>query len=134
MALKTVPTSYFRLVERFPLISIRDEAHLKRAQAMLDELLRARPDRGTELYLDALTDLVEHYERVHEPPLPVSEADVLRELMRAHGLTQKSLEAAVGISQSTISAVLNGTRSLTKDQILSLARHFGIKPSAFLPG
>ena len=67
MAVKTAPASYFRLVERFPLACIRDDAHLKRAQAILDELLRARPDKGTELYLDALTDLVERYEAVHEP-------------------------------------------------------------------
>ena len=49
MAVKTAPASYFRLVERFPLVSIRDDAHLKRAQAILDELLRVRPDKGTEL-------------------------------------------------------------------------------------
>jgi hypothetical protein len=46
MAVKTAPASYFRLVERFPLASIRDDAHLKRAQAILDELLRARPDKA----------------------------------------------------------------------------------------
>lgn len=133
MGVKTAPASYFKLVERFPLASIRDDAHLKRAQAILDELLRVRPDKGTELYLDALTDLVERYEAVHEPARAVSEGDVLRELMRANGLTQKMLEAKVGITQSTISAVLNGTRSLTKDQVIKLAQHFGIRPSAFLP-
>jgi antitoxin component HigA of HigAB toxin-antitoxin module len=133
MAVKTAPATYFKLVECFPLASIRDDAHLKQAQAILDELLRVRPDKGTELYLDALTDLVERYEMVHEPTGPVSEGDVLRELMRANGLTQKGLEVKVGIAQSTISAVLNGTRSLTKDQVLRLAQHFGIRPSAFLP-
>ncbi|MFO0892339.1 MAG: type II toxin-antitoxin system HigB family toxin [Isosphaeraceae bacterium] len=132
MAVKTAPVSYFRLVERFPLASIRDDAHLKKAQSLLDELLQLRTDRGTELYIDALTDLVEHYELSHEPPIHASEGDVLRELMAGHGLTQKALEAAVGISQSTISAVLNGTRSLTKDQVLALARYFGVGPSAFL--
>jgi HTH-type transcriptional regulator/antitoxin HigA len=134
MAVKTAPASYFKLVERFPLASIRDDAHLKRAQAILDELLRVRTDKGTELYLDALTDLVERYEAVHEPARAVSEGDVLRELMRANGLTQKMLEAKVGITQSTISAILNGTRSLTKDQVIALARHFGVRPSAFLSG
>jgi antitoxin component HigA of HigAB toxin-antitoxin module len=108
---------------------------LKQAQAMLDDLLQARPDdRGTELYLDALTDQVEAYERIHEPALPVSEGDILRELMRIHGLTQHALEATVGIAQSTISAVLNGSRSLTKQQVLSLSRYFGVKPGAFMAG
>jgi HTH-type transcriptional regulator / antitoxin HigA len=134
MAVKTAPASYFRLVERFPLVSIRDDAHLVRAQALLDELLRARAGKGTELYLDVLTDLVELYEREHEPAWAVSEADMLRELMRSHGLSQQALEAKVGIAQSTISSVLNGTRSLTKDQVISLAKFFGVRPGAFLPG
>ena len=132
MAVKLAPASYFTLVERFPLASIRDDAHLKQAQAMLDALLRVRRDKGTELYLDALTDLVERYEAVYEPARAVSEGEVLRELMRANVLTQKALEAKVGIKQSTISAILNGTRSLTKDQVITLARYFGVRPSAFL--
>jgi HTH-type transcriptional regulator/antitoxin HigA len=134
MAVKTAPASYFKLVERFPLASIRDDAHLLRAQALLDELLRARADKGTELYLDALTDLVELYEREHEPARAVSEADVLGELMRSHGLSQQALEAKVGIAQSTISSVLNGTRLLTRDQVITLAKFFGVRPGAFLPG
>jgi HTH-type transcriptional regulator/antitoxin HigA len=133
MAVKTAPASYFRLVERFPLTSIRDDDHLRQAIAMLNEVLAARKDRGTELYLDALTDLVETYERDHEPLGEASQADVLRELMRLHGLTQQGLEAAVGIAQSTISAVLNGKRSLTVDQMIVLADHFATSPSVFLP-
>ena len=78
--------------------------------------------------------MVEHYEAVHELSRAVSESDVLRELMRANGLTQKMLEPKVGITQSTISAILNGTRSLTKEQVIALARYFGVRPSAFLPG
>ena len=53
--------------------------------------------------------------------------------MRSNRLTQKELESKVGISQSTISAVLNGTRSLTKPQIIALAKFFAVKPAAFLP-
>jgi HTH-type transcriptional regulator / antitoxin HigA len=134
MAVKSAPASYFRLVERFPLVSIRDDAHLVRAQALLDELLQARADKGTELYVDVLTGLVELYEREHEPARAVSEADVLGELMRSHGLSQQALEAKVGIAQSTVSSVLNGTRSLTRDQIIKLAKFFGVKPGTFLPG
>jgi HTH-type transcriptional regulator / antitoxin HigA len=130
MAVKTAPASYFRLVQRFPSVSIRDDTDLVRAQALLDELLQARADKGTELYLDALTDLVELYEREreHEPARAVSEGDVLRELMRSHGLSQQALEAKVGIAQSTISSVLNGTRSFTRGQVITLARFFGVKP------
>jgi plasmid maintenance system antidote protein VapI len=53
--------------------------------------------------------------------------------MSANRLSQPKLAKAVGIAQSTISAVLNGSRSLTKDQAITLARHFGVSPAAFLP-
>src|SRR4051812_28536283 len=101
---------------------------------MLNRVLAMRKDRGTELYLDALTDLIEHHEAGMEPLPDASAADVLRELMRQHGMTQQRLEAAVGITQSTISAVLNGKRPLTFDQVIAMADHFAVSPSAFLPG
>src|SRR4051794_35604637 len=133
MAVKAAPASYMRLVERFPLASIRDRAHFREAHAMLVEVLAMRKDRGTELYLDALSDLIEHYEEGLEPPPDVSTEEVLRELMREHGLTQEALEAAVGIQQSTISAVHNGKRSLTVEQMVALGEHFAVDPSVFLP-
>ena len=99
----------------------------------MEKLLQSQLDRGGQEYLDALTDLVETYEDEHEPIGNVSEAEVLRELMRANGLSQTALEEKVGISQSTISAVLNGIRSLTKEQIITLAAFFRVSPAAFLP-
>ena len=39
----------------------------------------------------------------------------------------------VGIAQSTISAVLNGSRKLTKAHVLKLAEFFNVAPAAFLP-
>jgi HTH-type transcriptional regulator/antitoxin HigA len=57
----------------------------------------------------------------------------LRELIRASGLTQPNLAKKVGIAQSTLSAVLNGTRSLTKAQVITLARYFHVSPAAFRP-
>jgi plasmid maintenance system antidote protein VapI len=53
--------------------------------------------------------------------------------MRPNGLSQTELAKAVGIAQSTISAVLTGARSLTKGQILKLAGFFSVAPAAFLP-
>jgi HTH-type transcriptional regulator/antitoxin HigA len=128
-----VPDTYWKLVKRFPLIHIRDDAHLDEALAVLDGLLREDRDRGAQEYLDVLTDLVAAYEDEHVAMADVSEADVLRELMRSNGLSQMGLAKAVGIAQSTISAVLTGARSLTKGQVLKLATFFGLPPAAFLP-
>ena len=122
-----------KLVKRFPLIHIQDEAHLDEAIELLSDLLRQERDEGTQKYLDVLTDLVAAYEDEHVPISDVSEADVLRELMRSNQLSQMELAKAIGMAQSTVSAVLTGARSLTKGQILKLAKFFGIAPAAFLP-
>jgi HTH-type transcriptional regulator/antitoxin HigA len=130
---QTLPNSYFDLVRQFPLTHIRDDSHLDAAQEVIDRLLRASLDRGAQAYLDVLTDLVEAYEEKRIPVRDASEAEVLRELMNANRLSQLKLAREVGIAQSTISAVLNGSRSLTKKQVITLAQHFRIAPAAFLP-
>jgi HTH-type transcriptional regulator/antitoxin HigA len=130
---RTLPGSYFKLVKEFPLVQIRDDMHATAAQAMIDRLLAEDLDRGSEAYLNVLTDLFEAYEGQSEDIADASEADVLRELIRANGLTQPKLATKVGIAQSTISAVLNGARSLTKGQILKLSAFFNVSPDAFLP-
>lgn len=128
-----VPDSYLKLIRRFPLRSIRTEADLDAAQEVLDDLLRSDLDAGGEQYRDALTDLIETYEDKAHPIPDAPEADVLRMLIESNGQTQSELGAAVGVSVSTISQVLGGKRSLTKDQVVKLARHFGVSPAAFLP-
>jgi HTH-type transcriptional regulator/antitoxin HigA len=137
MAIKTTKKhldTYLKLVRLFPLVHIRDDKHLSAAQEMIDQLLEKNLDKGAQDYLDVLTDLVEVYEDEHHPIPAASEADVLRELMRGRGLSQPTLARAVKISQSTISAVLNGVRSLTKEQVLALAKFFNVSPLAFLAG
>jgi len=124
---RTMPDTYFRLVH------IRDEAHLDAAQGVIDRLLREDLDEGAEEYLDALSDLVETYETAHHPIPDASGADVLRELMAMNRLSQQQLEKAVGIKQSTISAILNGGRKLTMKHAESLASYFHVRRDAFLP-
>lgn len=126
--------TYPKLVKAFRLARIRDDAHLDEALAMIDRLLREDLDEGGEQYLDVLTDLVEAYEARQLGPPAASEGDLLRLLMTSNNLSQAGLGAAVGIAQSTVSAVVTGTRKLTKAQVLAIARHFGISPAAFLPG
>jgi HTH-type transcriptional regulator/antitoxin HigA len=130
---RALPDSYFGLVKEFPLVHIRDDRHLDEAAAMIDRLLQEDLDEGGQAYLDALTDLVEVYEDRHYPIPDASEADVLRELLRANGLSQSALGREVGIAQSTISAVLAGYRSLTRDQMTTLGRFFGVPASVFMP-
>ena len=129
---RRVPDTYLELVKQFPLIHLRDDDHLDEALEVLNRLLEHNLDEGAQAYLDVLTDLVGAYEDEHVPIPDVSEADMLRELMRSNGLSQMKLAKAVGISQSTISNILNGTRQLTKEQVIKLAKFFHVSPTAFL--
>ncbi|MEI8319986.1 MAG: helix-turn-helix domain-containing protein [Planctomycetia bacterium] len=128
-----MPDSYFELVRRFPLTHIRSLRHLGQAIALVDELLQKRLDRGAQEYLDALSDLIAIYEDEHAPIPDASESDVLRELMRSSGHKQMALSKAVGISQSTLSAILTGEREMTKSHMVALAKFFNVPPSVFLP-
>ncbi len=57
---------------------------------------------------------------------------MLRVLVTAKGLSQAKLPREVGIAQSTLSAVMKGTRSLTREQVTTLAKYFHVSPMAFL--
>ena len=84
--------SYLELVTAFPLASIKSDEHLQEAQKVLDHLLaRGELDDGEEMYLDALSDLIAAHEDEHYPIEPASDADMLRHLMEAKGVTQARL-------------------------------------------
>ena len=123
---------YFKMVKRFPLIPIQNDDHLNQALERVEELLKGDQDQETESYMSVLVGLIETYERESTPISDVSESDVLRELMRQNGLTQSALAEKSGIAQPTISAVLKGSRSLTKVQVVALSRLFRVSPDVFL--
>lgn len=123
---------YLALIHAFPLISIRDEAHLAEAIGVIDGLLEL-PQRSTaeERYLGALTDLVETYENAHVVIPPTSGVDALRYLMAENGLTQANLVPLFG-TPSVVSEVLSGKRRLALDHIKRLSAHFGLPADAFI--
>jgi len=127
-----IPDSYFELVRRFPLVPIRNDSHLKEAESVLHDLLTERLDSGGRAYLEVLTDLVEAYEDVHHGIDEATASSVLRLLMESNRLTQTELSKSVGMSTASISAVLNETKSLTKQQVIVLAGYFRVSPTVFL--
>lgn len=124
--------AYLELVAEFPLRSIRNKRDLAQAQRVLDELLQREPlDAGENMYLDALSDLVEHYED-HNVRLPAaSDADILRHLMESNKLTQTKLASECGIAKTVISELLSGTRKLNRQQIDALAKRFSVSKDTF---
>jgi len=119
--------SYLELVLVFPLSSIRSDEHLDAAQKVMDRLLaKGELDGGEETYLDALSDLVAVYEDTYHALEPASDADMLRHLLEAKGVTQAQRSQESGIAKSTISEVLAGKKPFSRQMIRKLADYFKI--------
>jgi HTH-type transcriptional regulator / antitoxin HigA len=122
--------SYLDLVLAFPLAVIKSDEHLEAAQDVLDRLLaQGELDDGAEMYLDALSDLVASYDDEHHAIGPASDADMLRHLMEAKGVTQTQVSREAGIAKSTISEVLAGRRPFSRQMIRRLADYFKVDVS-----
>jgi HTH-type transcriptional regulator/antitoxin HigA len=122
--------AYLKLVTAFPLASIKSDEQLQEAQKVMDRLLaRGELNGGEEMYLDALSDLVAAYEDEHYAIEPASDADVLRHLMEAKGVTQAQLSRDTMVPKSTISEILAGKKHLSRQMIRKFADYFGVDAS-----
>ncbi len=112
-------------MDRFPVVSIRSEDQLEAAQSVIDELFgRGEPDAQTVLYLDALGDLVAAYEDAHHRIGPATDAEMLRHLREAQGVTQAELHKATGLPNSSISEVLAEKKPSSRAVVRALAWFF----------
>lgn len=122
--------SYLELVLAFPLASIKSDERLGEAHKVMDRLLaQGELHDGEEMYLDALSDLVAAYEDAHHAIKPASDADTLRHLIEAKGVTQAQLSKATGLAKSSISEVLSGKKPFSRRMIRKLADYFNIDVS-----
>ena len=122
--------SYLELVMAFPLASIKSDEQLREAQKVLDRLLaRGDLDDGEEMYLDALSDLVAVYEDEHYAIGPASDAEMLRHLIEAKGVTQAQLSRDTTIPKSTISEILAGKKPFSRRMIRKFADYFRVDAS-----
>lgn len=115
---------------KFPLTSVHSEEELQAAQEVMDALLDpGKLSAGKELYLDALSDLVAAYEDEHSRILPASDAEMLRHLMESRGISQADLQRSTKIRKSTISEILSGKKSFSRQLIRTLADFFNVDKS-----
>lgn len=64
---------------------------------------------------------------------PVTPGEILREeFMEPLGLSANALAKALHVPSNRVSAILNGTRSITADTALRLARYFRTTPESWL--
>jgi len=104
---------------------IKNEEDYKQALEEIDLLMNAETGSMEENRLEVLSILVEKYEEDKFPidlPDPIS---AIKFRMEQQGLKQKDLVPFIG-SQPKVSAVLNGTRELSKEMIRKLHDGLGI--------
>lgn len=125
--------TYFKLVKEFPLKTIHDDAYHDRAIEVINELLDRDLDFGEEEYLDALTTLVESYEKeLPDFDKEASLSEVLRLLMESNGDSQATLIKKAKISKSLLSELLSGNREITLPTARKIAAVYSVPASVFI--
>lgn len=126
---------YYRLVRKFPLVPLKTKRQVKMAWKMIHELTDD-PESLTpgELdYLSVLGHLVTLYEKQHLPPTPhVPAREMLAFLMEQNELSLSALAREIGGHRSNLSAFMSGSRALSKDVAMALAKRFHVNVSLFL--
>jgi HTH-type transcriptional regulator / antitoxin HigA len=131
-----LPTDYGELVRSvYTLRPIHDDVEYGNVGEILDVLAvnGDRLSKDQRDFLEALTALVEQYERAL-PPLCGSRmtgVEALRFLLKENSMTGSDLGRLLG-HRSLGSAILRGNRKLTVAQIQKLAAHFKVDASLFI--
>jgi HTH-type transcriptional regulator/antitoxin HigA len=128
-----VSKKYLNLVERFPLIEIKNDAHLKMALQVADELAnREDLDDSEREYRNVLFLLIECYENANTQNLELSPVEMLSYLMKINGLKQADIAHLFG-SKSILSEILSDKRQISKENASRLGKYFALPAAVFLP-
>ena len=133
---KEVDSTYFELVGIFPLQSITSKKHHEMALQVIEKVIiyinaEGSKNKGIELYLKTLSDLVSDYESTEYQSSNVTGTEMLTYLMKLKGVKQSDLSSELG-GQSVVSKVLKGERELNLRQIKALAGYFKVSASVFI--
>lgn len=113
---------------------IRDGIEFERTVTELDYWADLDPAEGTPEYdrMELLGILIAAYEEEHLPPFEASTPqDLVRFMAEQRGLTQAALAELFG-GRSHLSEFFNGTRELSKAQIVRLRDKLGIPADLLL--
>ena len=131
--LKKVAPAWRELERTSKIGPIRNSAHYDEMTALTHALIdeigsnKQHPLNGL-LYV--VGDLIRDYDADRHVVPDASAVDVLNFLIKSHQLTQSDLPE-IG-TQSVVSEILNGKRTLNIRQIARLAKRFGVSADAFI--
>ena len=113
---------------------IQTEAENERALKIVEKLMAKREDEITaeeSVLFELLIQLIERFEQ-QQYAIPEAPANrVLKTLMENRSLKQKDLLPIFG-SKGITSAVINGKRTISKEQAKKLGEFFNLSPAAFI--
>lgn len=132
-----IPASFNRLKALCALRPINDRIDLKNAGEVIDRLaVLGHRTRDQDDYLATLILLSEAYEAEEIADAldrgKSSGLDALKYMMDGRGMKQADLARLLGIGASGVSMILSGSRPITADHARKLAKHFAIRPGAFI--
>lgn len=131
-----VTDKYKALIERFPLVPIKNDTHLDEAHEVAQALMLRGDIASDEAeYLEVLLDEIGKYERKHHALNfeDMAPHELLQSFMSDHGLKQVDMQAILGVSSGVMSELVSGKRELTKEHCVKLGQHFKVTPALFLP-
>jgi HTH-type transcriptional regulator/antitoxin HigA len=125
---------YVRLANRVFLKAIETEAEYDRMAAAVGELM----DKGEgnlspeeSALLETMAILIQAYDDRHHPMSDVAPNEMLVYLMETSGRTTRDLLPVFG-TRGRVSEVLNGKRSISKEQAKKLALLFKVSTDLFI--
>jgi HTH-type transcriptional regulator/antitoxin HigA len=128
------PKKYSRLANRVVVKAIETEEEYDRMVAAVEQLIDKGEDHLSpeeSALLETLAILVQAYDDRYHPLPSVAPNEMLAYLMGTSGRTAKDLLPVFG-TRGRVSEVLNGKRSISKEQAKKLASVFKVTVDLFL--
>src|SRR5271157_3086615 len=134
-ALLTVdPRKYARLANRVVVKAIETEEEYDRMVAAVEHLMDKGEDRLSPeeaALLETMAILIQAFDDRHHPLPSVPPHEMLAYLMETSGRTAKDLLPVFG-TRGRLSEVLNGRRSISKEQAKKLGEYFKVTADLFI--
>ncbi len=128
------PRKYARLANRIVVKAIGTEEEYDHMVAAVERLMDKGKDRLSpeeSALLETMAILVEAYDDRHHALPPLAPNKMLAYLMETSGRTAKDLLPVLG-TRGRVSEVLNGKRSISKEQAKKLASLFKVTVDLFI--
>ena len=125
---------YVRLANRILLKAIETEAEYDRMVAAVGELMEKGEDHLSleeSALLETMAILIQAYDDRHHPLSQVAPNEMLAYMMETGGRTVRDLLPVFG-TRGRVSEVLNGKRSISKEQAKKLGALFKVSADLFI--